>query len=257
MVAALAVGLILLHPLLDSISANQFGAWAGLWNVVHQLGAFRLGRFVIVAPYPLIPWVAVVALGYALGPLFRMERGVRDRRLFAMGAVALACFAVLRSINVYGDPVPWAPQRSWLFTTLSFLNVTKYPASPDFLLMTLGVIFLLLGVLDQVSRPAARWQRRFSVLGKVPLFYYVLHFYLAHLIVTIMALGRYGSAAFDFLFLPYPSMGGPAARFPPDFGYPLWVSYAVWLTVVLICYPLCRYYADLKMRRRDWWLSYL
>lgn len=253
----LAVAGILLHPMLDGITADRFGSAAGLWNVVHQVGAFRLDGVTFVTPYPLIPWVAVVALGFSLGPLFQMAPAVRRRWLVVMGVAALAAFVALRLYNGYGDPVPWRAQESPLFTLLSFLNTTKYPASPAFLLMTLGPALLLLAAFDRLSLGGRGLGDVAGVFGRVPLFYYIFHFYLAHVIVTVLALVRYGRAALDFVFLPYPSLGGVAARFPPGFGYDLWVTYVVWVAVVAISYPLCRWYARVKARRRDWWLGYL
>src|SRR5574341_1239057 len=154
LLGALAVATIMLHPLLDGIRANQCGAAAGLWNILHQVGAFPLGKMTVITPYPLIPWVAVMAFGFSLGPLFRAGPSERQRWLLSMGGIALAVFVALRLINGYGDPVPWSNQSTPLFSVLSFLNTTKYPASPSFLLMTLGVTFLLLAGLDR--QPTSR-----------------------------------------------------------------------------------------------------
>lgn len=253
----LAVATILLHPLLDGITADRLGAAAGLWNILHQVGAFQIGSNAVITPYPLIPWVAVMALGFSMGPLFRWRTDRRRRWLLAMGSVALAGFLMLRLVNAYGDPAPWSRQDSPLFTLLSFLNTTKYPASPAFLLMTLGPALLLLAWLDRRPQRQDRLSAVATAFGRVPLFYYVVHFYLAHLIATGLALVTYGRAAFGFVFLPYPSFGGPVDRFPGGFGYDLWVSYVVWLAVLASMYPLCRWYSGVKSRRGGWWLRYL
>ena len=137
---------------------------------------------------------------------------------------------------------------------LSFLNTTKYPPSLDFLLMTLGPALILLAWFD---RPGLRASHPLVVLGRVPLFFFVLHFYAAHLAAVILSLITYGADAWRFVWHPLPSMGGPTDRFPADFGYDLPVAYAVWIVVVLGLYPLCRRFAALKATRRDWWLSYL
>ncbi len=163
----------------------------------------------------------------------------------------------MRLVNDYGDPAPWSWQETPLFTLMSFLNVTKYPASPAFLLVTLGLAFLLLAGFDRLAQRPGRAVAAATVFGRVPLFYYVLHFYLAHLIATALAFATYGGAAARFALLPYPSFGGPADRFPTGFGYDLWMTYLVWLAVVALCYPLCRWYSGVRARRRDWWLSYL
>jgi uncharacterized membrane protein len=257
LLAAFAVAAILLHPLLDGITADEFGAAAGLWNIVHQVGAFQLGAFQVITPYPLIPWVAVMALGFSLGPLFRTDPAKR-RRIFALaGAAAVAAFTVMRLVNRYGDPAPWSVQDSPVFTVLSFLNVTKYPPSPAFLLATLGAAFLLLALLDRASTERNRPAAVAAVFGRVPLFFFVFHFLLAHLIATAIAFAAYGGAALDFVFNLYPSLGGSGEEFPPHFGYSLATTYPVWLVVLVIGYPACRWYAGLKARRRDWWLSYL
>ena len=257
MLMLLALATLLLHPLLDAITPDQFGSAAALWNVLHQVGAFQIAKLTVVTPYPLVPWVAVVALGFALGPLFRATPEGRRRWLIAGGIGMLLLFAVLRIINVYGDPVPWSRQPSALFTFLSFINVSKYPASPDFLLLTLGMVFLLLAGFDRMSDS---WIARLSfvqVFGRVPLFFYILHFYLAHLLATGLTFLTYGAPALRFALLPLPSMGGPAQAFPKDFGYDLSVVYLVWLVVLAMSYPLCRRYADYKRRGGSWWLSYL
>ena len=161
---------------------------------------------------------------------------------------------MLRCINRYGDPAPWSPHGSSAFTLLSFLNTTKYPPSLDFLLMTLGPAFLGLGWLTGRRLSPAH---PLIVFGRTPLFYFVLHFFAAHLLSCLFALARYGSAAFQFIFHPVPSMGGPRALFPAGFGYDLWVAYLAWFVVLAALYPLSRWFAGVKARRRDWWLSYL
>jgi hypothetical protein len=137
---------------------------------------------------------------------------------------------------------------------LSFLKTTKYPPSLAFLLMTLGPALLALAYLEhrglQASHPLV-------ALGRVPLFYYVAHFWAIHALASLMAWLRYGGASFAFLFHPLPSMGGPSELFPSGFGYPLWVAYVVWMGIVVSLYPLSRWFAGIKARRSGWWLSYL
>jgi hypothetical protein len=174
--------------------------------------------------------------------------------LVATGAAFVALFLIVRLVNVYGDPVPWSHQRTPVFTLLSFLRTTKYPPSLEFLLMTLGPSLLLLAYFDS-REPGAR--NPLVIIGRVPFFYYVVHFWLLHVIASAIAYVRYGSASLRFLFMPLPRMGGPRDFFPPDFGYPLWVTYVVWAAVVALMYPLCRWMADLKARTRASWASYL
>jgi ABC-type spermidine/putrescine transport system permease subunit I len=140
------------------------------------------------------------------------------------------------------------------FTVLSFLNCTKYPASLDFLLMTLGPALLALAYLDRhppkITNPVVTF-------GRVPMFYFILHFYFIHALAVLMACVKYGRTALSFMFNPPPSMGTARQLFPPDFGYSLWFTYAVWIIVVVCLYPLCRWYANVKARHRSLWFSYL
>ena len=245
---------IALHNCLDGVSAARFGSAAGVWNLLHQPGAFSLAGATIFVAYPLVPWIAVMALGFCAGQLFLMEQAVRRRRLAVLGTAATVGFLVIRALNRYGDPVPWATQPSPGYTVLSFLNTTKYPPSLDFLLMTLGPALLLLAWFD---RPGFRPPKPLLVFGRVPLFYFVLHFYAAHAAAVFLALLRYGRGALPFIFHPVPSFSGPDQLFPPRFGYDLWVAYLVWGLIVLGLYPACRWFAEIKAKRRDWWLSYL
>jgi uncharacterized membrane protein len=252
--AATSLATIGLHNTLDGVVPARFGVAAPLWNLLHQPGAFRLVHATVIVAYPLIPWIAVMALGFCLGPLFTMERAIRRRHLVRAGIAASVGFVVLRTLNAYGDPAPWSAQSSASYTVLSFLNTTKYPPSFAFLLMTLGPALLLLAWFD---RPGLRTAQPLVVLGRVPLFFFVLHFYAAHLAAVVLSLITYGAGAWRFVFHPLPSMGGPADPFPVDFGYGLPVVYGVWIGVVLALYPLCRRFAALRAARRDWWLSYL
>jgi len=252
--ATLSLAVITLHNGLDHVTADRFGNAAGAWNLLHQPGAFVIAGTPVIVGYPLIPWIAVMTLGFCAGPLFLMERQRRRRRLVAIGAAAVVWFVAERAINGYGDPVPWATQPSPVYTVLSFLNTTKYPPSLDFLLMTLGPALLALAWLD---RPGLRPSNPLVVFGRVPLFYFVLHFYLAHLAAVLLAFARYGGSAWTFVFHRVPSMGGPATLFPPRFGEDLWVVYLVWGVIVLALYPACRWFGNLKARRREWWFGYL
>lgn len=248
-IVATVFGVVLIagHNLLDSVrSTNPF------WVILHSPGfVINTPSHVVFAAYPLIPWVGVTAVGYALGQLYSWD-GARRRTFLLRGGVALtAAFFVLRAINVYGDPNRWSAQRTPLFTALSFLNTVKYPPSLIFLLMTLGPA---LGFLWAVDRGTPRALRPALLIGKVPLFYYVLHFAMLHLFAVATCLERYGSAHWMF---ESPDLGHYPFSPPPGWGYSLPVVYLVWALVVLAMYPLCRWYAALKQRRSDPWLSYL
>lgn len=251
---ALSVFAITGHNMLDGIRAQPLGSWAPVWTLLHQVGAFPFAGRVLIAPYTLIPWFAVMAIGFCFGPSLSMPADERRRRWLRMGVGVTAWFVILRAINSYGEPSPWTAQPTAMLTVLSFLNTTKYPPSLPFLAMTLGPALMALSFVDRVT-----WSRSnpLIVFGRVPLFYFVGHFFAAHLAAVVLALARYGSAAFSFMWQPVPSMGGPAKLFPPDFGYDLRVVYAVWIAIVIAMYPLCLWFGRVKERRGDWWLSYL
>jgi len=193
-----------------------------------------------------------MALGYCFGSVLLWDPTRRERFLLRLGLALSVAFVLLRALNVYGDPAPWSRQSSVLFTMLSFLNCTKYPPSLAFLLMTLGPAFIAMAWLERVRLSA---NHAVIVFGRVPFFYYVVHLAVIHVLAIVMGFLRYGKAS--FLLLPAPSLGGPAEAFPANYGYDLWVVYVVWVAVIVMTYPMCRWFAQLKQRRHDWWLSYL
>jgi uncharacterized membrane protein len=252
--AVLSSATIVLHHLLDGVRAQSFGALAPVWTLLHQVGAFPFAGRIFIAPYTLIPWFAVMALGFSLGPIFSNRPDERQRLLIRIGVVMMIAFLLVRALNVYGDPSRWAWQPTATMTVLSFLNTTKYPPSLSFLLMTLGPALIALAFFDRTRLSRSN---PLIVFGRVPLFYFVVHFIAAHALLVLLSLVRYGTTAFGFMFQPVPSMGGPAKSFPQAFGYDLWVAYAVWITIVVVLYPLCRWFAAVKQRSSHWALSYL
>jgi uncharacterized membrane protein len=250
-----SLAVIALHNLLDPIQAARFGRFAGLWTLLHQQGVFTVGGITFVVAYPVLAWIGVMGAGYGCGPVLLLDAQRRRRLLLFAGGAMLIGFLLLRTANGYGDPSPWSAQSSTVFTVLSFLRTTKYPPSLQFLLMTLGPALIALAWLERHTRNAA--VDALATIGRVPMFFYVVHFTALHVVASSMAWVRYGRQSLAFLFNPLPSMGGPAALFPPGFGYPLWTVYVVWLGIVLSLYPVCRWFAGVKKRRRDWWVSYL
>jgi uncharacterized membrane protein len=252
--AALSVAVIVLHNCLDTLRAQQFGPAAWAWNLLHQPGVIPLAGKMALVTYTFLPWIAVMAAGFCFGRVFQLEPAARRRIMLRLGLAMTIAFIALRALNHYGDPAPWAHQKSALFTVLSFLNCSKYPGSLDFLLMTLGPALLVLAWFDRLKFKAPN---PLVVFGRVPMFYFILHFYLIHVLAVLAAYLRYGSSAARFVFNPLPSMGGPRELFPANFGYSLWTVYGVWLLVLVLLYPVCRWFANVKATRRDWWLSYL
>jgi uncharacterized membrane protein len=256
LLAVMAVLVIVLHNLADQVNAQSLGAAGPLWSILHQPGPLLLDGIIVFVAYPLIPWIAVMAAGFCFGPVMRMEPHRRRTWMVRLGLGMIGAFILLRAVNVYGDPVRWTsevPDKTWL----AFLRCTKYPPSLDFLLMTLGPALLLLAWFDRLDLSLAGLSGKnpLLVFGRVPLFYFLLHFLLIHLLTIPFAYFRYGQVA--FLFDPLPLLGGSAEQYPPDFGYDLPVVYGVWILVVAMMYPLCLWFSRLKERRRDWWLSYI
>ncbi len=211
--AILSILTIMLHNLLDPIQAAQLGGFAWLWDILHQQALFKVGPLPVLVAYPLIPWIAVMAAGYCFGSI------LQRRWMIRLGVGLTLAFIVLRAINIYGDPFRWSG------TLLSFLRVTKYPPSLDFLLMTLGPALLVWAWLDTLSLSRTN---PLVVFGRAPLFYFVIHFYVIHVLVVLTHTTKQ-----------------------------LWVVYAIWIGVVGAMYPLCLWYSRVKEKRRDWWLSYV
>jgi uncharacterized membrane protein len=251
---ALSVGMIALHNTLDGVRPEQFGAAHWFWRLLHIRGPLLPGPEIsgIRVGYPLIPWIAVMAAGYCFGRIVELEPDRRRRVLIQLGVGLTAAFVLLRWSNLYGDPVPWTIQPSMALTVVSFLNCQKYPPSLLYLLMTLGPMFLVLAAFERIRVTASN---PLLVFGRVPLFYYLLHLPLLHLIAVAIAQGQYGRSAF---MLPRPpSLRGPRPDFPADYGVDLWAVYLVWIAIVLVLYPVCRWYAGVKQRSRAPMLSYL
>ena len=185
------------------------------------------------------------------GAIALRDAGRRKALLVRLGLGLVAAFVVLRAINVYGDPVPWSSQRSPLFTALAYLNANKYPPSLLYLLMTLGPAMLLLRAMDS---GAPRFLRPALIIGKVPLFYYLTHLALIHLLAVVVCYIRYGAAHWMF---ESPTLGQYPITQPPGWPSGLPVVYMIWVGVVAALYPLCRWFARVKQRRTDAWLSYL
>jgi uncharacterized membrane protein len=242
-IATVGLALIAGHNLFDGIKAEQFGAAAPVWNLLHQPAALDLTHgFKLIVLYPLIPWIGVMAAGYALGPLFRLKREIRVRQLFTIGTLITVGFVFLRATNFYGDPAPWAVQNGVVATVLSFINCEKYPPSLLFLAMTLGPALMVLAVSDGAQGIIVGW---ITTFGRVPLFYYIAHLYLLHAIAILFAWITIGGAVFV------------ATHKPDGYGLGLAGIYTVWVAMVILLYPLCSWFAAIKRRRAEWWWSYL
>jgi uncharacterized membrane protein len=261
-VGAFGVVMIAFHNLLDVFRVTGWrgpdtpvpGFGAKIWMLLHQaFEPFPIVGFpspVLIVIYPLVPWIGVMAAGYAFGRLYELDAQRRRRLLLIIGGTATAFFVVLRAINVYGDPSEWSTQKDALFTFLSFLNTTKYPPSLLFLLMTLGPSILALAAFETGSG-RGRVREFFVTFGRVPLFFYLLQWPVAHLISVLLHLA-FGKPTARLFQTPI-DWTGPV----PNMGFNLAVVYVCWIAGVLLLYPACKWFAGLKQRRKDWWLSYL
>jgi len=227
------------------VKPESWGAWSGLWKVLHAGGNISApGGITLFAFYPLIPWIAVMAAGYCFGSIYRLPAERRVAILWRTGLALTAAFVLLRFTNLYGNRGAWSSQSNPVFTVLSFLNTTKYPPSLCYLLMTLGPGMMLLAWFE--GGIAARL-RPLRVFGQVPFFYYLLHIPLIHGLAWLTNFARFGRGDFS------PINGQP----PPTAGFSLLTTYIVWALIVAGLYLPCRWFADLKRRRRDLtWLSY-
>ncbi len=238
--AILFIGLIMIfgHDLLDNL--HPTGAAGLFWQFLHIQGPVHYGHndtiFII---YPLIPWIGVMATGYCFGSLFRLPHAQRFRWQYIIGIGSILLFIALRLGNFYGDPSPWHSQAAWWRSILSFINVSKYPPSLLYLLITLGPAITLLPLLEKSTGSVSKI---FTVYGRVPMFYYILHIYLIHGLAIISSSIFFHGATISPFSHP---------------GFPLWVVYAVWLLVVSLLYLPCRWFMGIKKSHRNWWLSYL
>jgi uncharacterized membrane protein len=246
----LMLGCVILagHNLLDSIwpvTNGIFDTGHPWWVALHtQMGIVK-GPFYLVMVYPLLPWAGVMLLGFGTASLFQEAPKTRDARLLAWGVTATAAFVLLRGVGIYGDPNPWQPQDDVIGTLFDFLNVTKYPPSLLFLLMTLGPAAILCAYAGRVPETL---KRPLIVFGRAPFAFYVAHLYLIHALAVLLGVLQ-GFDARDFMTYSF--------FFPEGYGIGLPGTYLVWLLVVAALYPLCRWVTAVKGRRADWWLSYL
>ncbi len=241
------------HNLLDGfhIPGNSPAAFG--WSILHDQQFFIWHNEMFLVGYPLLPWIGVMPLGYCLGQWYASGYPPEKRRknLVRTGLLAAVLFIGVRYVNVYGDPVPWSTQASPFRTFLSFMNVNKYPPSLLYLLATLAPGFLFLAV-------AEKWKGKVvnlvSVYGRVPMFYYLVHIYLIHLIAMIASALTPGQD-WSIWILKEPIWFTQGLK---GYGFSLPIAYLIWIGVVIGLYPLCRWYDRYKQSHKEkWWLSYL
>lgn len=253
--AIVGIGLAIVfgHNIFDAFRLQPGDPLFAAWTILRQFGVVPLTEsnalFVI---YPLLPWLGIMMLGFGLGKLYSGEYTKEERRklLLILGFSTIALFIVLRSIDLYGDPAPWSAQQNGMFTFMSFLNTTKYPVSLMYTLMTLGPVLVILALMERVN---FSFLKPFHVFGRVPMFYYVLHFSLIHAISLALFMNKTGKSLGEIDFHFNKSFGGITA----EGGYSLTVTYLLWMAVVIFLYPLCVWYNRYKSTHKHWWLSYI
>lgn len=251
----LAIGMTLVfgHNLLDSVVVRGSSAWDVIWYILHQptsifIDSTHLVNFV----YPVLPWMGLMALGYGFGRVYGRDFPAAQRRrwLFAIGICATLLFLFLRSFNLYGEPREWQTQDSTLFSLMSFLNTTKYPASLHFLLMTMGPALILLAWLETI---AERLAKPVIIFGRVPFFFYVVHLYVIHALAMLMLVTQ-GHDWRAYIL----SARGITSGTLSSYGLGLEVVYGIWVMIVLLLYPLCKWYQKVRESHpARHWLRYL
>lgn len=251
----LAIGLILAfgHNLLDPLSVQGTSVPDLIWYVLHQPGAvFIDSTHLINFVYPALPWMGLMALGYVFGGLYKKDFPVEQRRywLLTVGIFATLLFIFLRGFNLYGEPHPWQVQDSPVFSLMSFLNTTKYPASLHFLLMTMGPALIFLSAIEA---PGHRLAGPIIIFGRVPFFFYIVHLYVIHALAMLLLVYQ-GRDWREYIL----SARGIASGSLTNFGLSLQAVYLVWVLVVILLYPLCKWYQKYREDNPSkWWLSYL
>jgi uncharacterized membrane protein len=245
------IGLVLVagHNYLDRFNAADIMHGNLLYGFLHQQHITPLtnGHMIFIF-YPWLPWPGVMILGYCMGSWFAktVDAEQRKKYLLRTGIITTLAFLIIRYINVYGDLAPWAMQKNATYTVLSFFNTTKYPPSLLYLCMTIGPGLIVLAFLENAK---AAWTKIVVIYGRVPMFYYLLHFFLIHFLCAVIFFANGHSFA--------EADTGEMWFRPENFGYPLWAVYLIWISVVAFFYPLCKWYSKYKATHDYWWLSYL
>ena len=253
LILAICLIIVFSHNLLDNIHINGNTLPAFGWAMLHAQQVFFWHGETFLVGYPLIPLIAVMPLGYCLGQGYAKgyEVAKRQKKLLTVGAASLGLFILLCYSNLYGDPSKWSVQNDAFFTFLSFLNVSKYPPSLLYLLLTLGSACIFLSVTEQLK---GRLANIISVYGRVPMFYYLVHIYVIHIIATVASALIQGQD-WHIWFLTKPIW---FTRNLKGYGFSLPVAYLIWAGIVVGLYPLCKWYDTYKQaNKQKWWLSYL
>lgn len=252
--ALLIIGVLIVagHNLLDGIIMQGTSIKSIIWYILHQQQFIQIGDTMVAFAYPIIPWFGLIILGYCFGTLYKKEfnQTLRKKYLLRIGLTSIALFFIIRSLNIYGDLAPWVIQDTPTKTVLSFFNVTKYPPSLCYLLITMGPALLFLRTIETFKNKATDF---FLVFGRVPLFYYFLHVLLIH-VLAILGMVIFGGNWKNMILTADVFMNAKLI----DYGYSLFVVYLVWVAVIALLYYPSKKYMIYKANNKDkWWLSYL
>ena len=241
--------LIFGHNLLDTVHFND----NILWSIIHEFGFYNLSNtYHFIIGYPMIPWIAVMSLGYCFGSFYDQSfDSSKRRKIFNLiGIFCVLLFFIIRWVNQYGDPYPWEHFDTLKKDIISFMNPTKYPPSLLFLLITIGATLLFLANSEKLKGKIVNF---FTTFGRVPFFYYILHLYVIHLLAMIFA--QLTGFGFEKLILTRWITNTTELK---GYGVNLWTVYLIWVSVIVILYPLSKKFDDYKQNNKNkWWLSYL
>jgi uncharacterized membrane protein len=248
-ICVIGLAIIFCHGLLPLIPMGSASTVKTILSLLFDPGAFAiLSNRVFIMGYPPIPWLGIMLVGFAAGKLFGLPDSKRKNIFIRIGVGSLLLFVLIRFINIYGDPSIWIYQKTALFTFLSFMNVSKYPPSLLFCLITLGIMFLILAFSERQNQLT----RIVTVYGKVPLFYFVIHFYFIHILLLIILL--FQGIHWSEMSFSSGNFGRPKGI---ESGLHLWAVYLIWIIVVIALYIPCKRFGKYKSSHSYWWLSYV
>jgi uncharacterized membrane protein len=251
LILLIGLAIVLGHNSLDAWELRHQDSLPAWYSPLHLQTFIPAGKnFAIQIFYPFLPWTGIMTVGYCFGKLYKQSTINRNKKILFTGVGLTVLFMILRWSNIYGDPLLWSPQKDLLYSIFSFIDTQKYPPSLLYFCMTIGPSLIFLSMAEKLPE---KFEKVVTVFGRVPFFYYILHFYLIHAVSALMFFLRGHTFAEGF----YGPSQIPMKFLIPGEGYSLGIVYLVWILIVIILYPVCRWYAAYKRTHNHWWLSYL